>query len=64
MIKDGLFTRFPSPTSPSPCTTATDSAGKVAYTPGFSASNADSVNVTVYGVGGHGSAPQETIDPS
>jgi hippurate hydrolase len=64
MIKDGLFTRFPKPnyvfavhdTNGLP-------AGKVGYTPGFSASNADSVNVTVYGVGAHGSAPEEGIDP-
>ena len=64
MIKDGLFTRFPKPDI---AFAIHDSnglpAGKVGYTPGFSASNADSVTVTVYGVGGHGSAPQETIDP-
>src|SRR5271157_6005178 len=64
MIKEGLFTRFPKPDF---ALAVHDSnglpAGKVGYTPGFSASNADSVNVTVYGVGGHGSAPQETIDP-
>jgi amidohydrolase len=64
MMKDGLFTRFPKPDF---AFAVHDSnglpAGKVGYTPGFSASNADSVNVTVYGVGGHGSAPQETIDP-
>jgi hippurate hydrolase len=64
MLKDGLFTRFPKPnfvfavhdTNGLP-------AGKVGYTPGFSAANADSVNVTIYGVGGHGSAPQQTVDP-
>jgi len=64
MIKEGLFTRFPKPDF---VFAVHDSnglpAGKVGYTPSFSASNADSVNVTVYGVGGHGSAPQETIDP-
>jgi len=64
MIKDGLFTRFPKPDF---AFAVHDSsglpAGKVGYTPGFSAANADSVNVTVYGVGGHGSAPQQTIDP-
>jgi amidohydrolase len=64
MIKEGLFTRFPKPDF---AFAVHDSnglpAGKVGYTPGFSASNADSVTVTVYGVGGHGSAPQETIDP-
>ena len=64
MIKDGLFTRFPKPDF---AFAVHDSnglpAGKVGYTPGFSASNADSVSVTVYGVGGHGAAPQETVDP-
>jgi hippurate hydrolase len=64
MLKEGLFTRFPKPDF---AFAVHDSsglpAGKVGFTPGFSASNADSVNVTVYGVGGHGSAPQDTIDP-
>ena len=64
MLKEGLFTRFPKPDF---VFAVHDSnglpAGKVGYTPGFSAANADSVNVTVYGVGGHGSAPQETVDP-
>jgi amidohydrolase len=64
MIKDGLFTRFPKPDF---ALAVHDSnglpAGKIGYTPGFSASNSDSVNVTVYGVGGHGAAPQETVDP-
>jgi amidohydrolase len=64
MMKEGLFTRFPKPDF---VFAVHDSnglpAGKVGYTAGFSASNADSVNVTVYGVGGHGSAPQETVDP-
>jgi len=64
MLKDGLFTRFPRPdfvfaihdTSFAP-------AGKVAYVAGYASSNADSVDVTIYGKGGHGSAPQVTIDP-
>src|SRR6202171_704750 len=64
MMKEGLFTHFPKPDF---VFAVHDSnglpAGKVGYTPGFSASNADSVNVTIYGVGGHGSAPQETVDP-
>jgi hippurate hydrolase len=64
MIKAGLFTRFPKPDF---AFAVHDSnglpAGKVAYTPGFSAANSDAIDVTVYGVGGHGSAPQETIDP-
>jgi amidohydrolase len=64
MIKAGLFTRFPKPDF---AFAVHDSnglpAGKVAFTPGFSAANSDAIDVTVYGVGGHGSAPQETIDP-
>src|SRR5271154_3040164 len=64
MLKDGLFPRIPKPEF---AFAVHDSnglpAGQGGYTPGFSASNADSVNVTVYGVGGHGSAPQETVDP-
>jgi amidohydrolase len=64
MIKDGLFTRFPKPDF---VFAVHDSnslpAGKISYTPGFSASNSDSLNVTVYGVGGHGASPQETVDP-
>jgi hippurate hydrolase len=64
MIKDGLFTRFPKPDF---AFAVHDSnglpAGKISYTPGFSASNSDSMTVTVYGVGGHGASPQETVDP-
>lgn len=64
MLKDGLFTRFPKPdyvfaihdSSAAP-------AGKVAYVTGYAMSNADSVDVTIYGKGGHGSAPELTIDP-
>jgi len=64
MIKDGLFTRFPKPDFAFGVhDSARLPAGKVGYTPGFQASNADSVNVTVYGVGGHGSAPQAAVDP-
>ena len=64
MIKDGLFTRFPKPNFAFAVHDSnTQPAGKIAYTPGFSAANSDSINVTIYGVGGHGSAPQETIDP-
>jgi hippurate hydrolase len=64
MLKDGLFTRFPKPdfafaihdTSFAP-------AGAVYYVSGFAMSNADSLDVTIFGKGGHGSAPEVTIDP-
>ncbi|HXY48561.1 MAG TPA: amidohydrolase [Terriglobales bacterium] len=64
MLREGLFTRFPKPDF---VFAVHDSAGlpagKVGYTPGYSASNADSVDVTIFGKGGHGSAPQVTVDP-
>ena len=64
MLKDGLFTRFPKPDF---AVAVHDSneypAGTMAYTPGFSAANSDSVDVTIFGIGGHGSRPQATVDP-
>lgn len=64
MLKDGLFTRFPKPDF---CLALHDSAdlpaGKVSYTPGFAMANVDSVDITVRGVGGHGSHPDKTKDP-
>jgi amidohydrolase len=38
-------------------------AGKVGVTPGVLSANADSLRITIYGKGGHGSAPHTTIDP-
>ena len=64
MLKDGLFTRFPHPDF---AIAVHDSAGlpagKVGYTPGYSLANSDAVEVTVYGRGAHGSAPEDSIDP-
>ena len=64
MMKDGLFTRFPKPDFAFAVHDTNElPAGKINYTPGFSAANSDSVDVTIYGVGGHGSRPQSTVDP-
>ena len=64
MLKDGLFTRFPRPDYVL-ALHDTDSlpVGKVGWTSGYSHTNASSVNVTIYGRGGHGAAPQKTVDP-
>src|SRR5207237_1847224 len=35
----------------------------VSYTEGLALANVDSVDITVHGKGGHGSAPHMTIDP-
>jgi hippurate hydrolase len=64
MLDAGLFTRFPRPTyAVAVHDTPVLPAGKVGYTPGYAMANADSVDVTIYGRGGHGSAPQVTVDP-
>jgi amidohydrolase len=38
-------------------------AGKVGIVPGVYNTNADSLRITIYGKGGHGAAPQTTVDP-
>jgi amidohydrolase len=38
-------------------------AGTVSLLGGFANANVDSVNITVFGKGGHGARPQDTIDP-
>jgi amidohydrolase len=38
-------------------------AGKVGVTPGVISTNADSLRITIYGKGGHGSAPHTAVDP-
>ena len=64
MLADGLFTRFP---KPEVCLAFHDSAdapaGQITYTSGYSSANADSVDITVRGIGGHGAHPQKTKDP-
>lgn len=63
MLADGLFTRFPKPdfafalhSSPSPY-------GFVGYRSGPTSSNSDALEIIFKGRGGHGSAPDKTIDP-
>jgi amidohydrolase len=64
MLKDGLFTRFPKPDYVFAIHDgSSEPAGKIGYVAGYAASNADSVDVTIYGKGGHGSAPETTVDP-
>jgi amidohydrolase len=64
MLADGLFTKFPRPdfnlmihdSNALP-------AGTVGYVPGYVLSAADSVDIEVKGIGGHGASPQTTRDP-
>jgi amidohydrolase len=64
MIADGLLTRFPKPDIAVALHVGNLlPAGKVGIVPGVYNTNADSLRVTIYGKGGHGAAPQTTIDP-
>lgn len=64
MLKDGFLSRFPKPDF---AIALHDDhrlpAGAIGYASGFAWANSDSVDVTIYGRGGHGSAPQNTVDP-
>ncbi|HEY2910065.1 MAG TPA: amidohydrolase, partial [Gemmataceae bacterium] len=64
MLEDGLFKRFPRPDYA--LALHCDSrlkTGHVAFTEGQALANVDSVDITVKGRGGHGSAPHTAIDP-
>src|SRR6266404_651217 len=64
MLKDGLFTRFPKPDIAFGIhDDAWVPAGTVAIVSGYLLANSDSINITIYGKGAHGSAPHAGIDP-
>ena len=64
MLKDGLFERFPRPDyNLGMHVSASLPAGTVIHTKGYVMASVDSVDITVYGVGGHGAYPQRTKDP-
>ena len=64
MIDDGLMKRFPKPDVAVALHVGNSlPAGVVGITPGIYNTNADSLRITIYGKGGHGSAPHTAIDP-
>jgi hippurate hydrolase len=64
MIEDGLMTRFPKPDVAVALHVGNElPAGQVGLGPGYRFSNADSLRITIFGKGGHGSMPNSTIDP-
>lgn len=64
MLSDGLFTRFQQPDfALSLHDDDTMPAGTIGYHPGLFRSMSDTVTITVYGRGGHGAMPHNTIDP-
>jgi len=64
MMNDGLYSRFPKPDYALALHDNADlEAGKVAYCPGYSLASSTSVDITIRGMGGHGSKPESTKDP-
>lgn len=64
MLADGLFTRFPKPDfAISMHDEPSLPAGQVGFHAGLFRASQDSVDVTIYGRGGHGGKPQMTVDP-
>jgi hippurate hydrolase len=63
MVDDGLLTRIPAPDVALAQHVLRGVAGTAGTRSGPFLSAADSIKITVYGRGGHGSMPQNTIDP-
>lgn len=64
MLDDGLFKKFPKPNfALAAHVDAGLPAGMIGFKPGYTLANVDSVDVTLFGRGGHGAEPQSTIDP-
>src|SRR5713226_6439222 len=64
MLADGLYSRIPRPDYAIALHDNADlEAGKVAYCPGYALANSTSVEITIRGLGGHGSKPEATKDP-
>lgn len=64
MLLDGLYTRFPRPDYAIALhVSANRPAGVIGHTEGPATATLNSIDITVRGVGGHGSAPHTTRDP-
>ncbi|MEL7548170.1 MAG: amidohydrolase, partial [Pseudomonadota bacterium] len=64
MISDGLFSRFPTPDyNIALHVDSSRPAGVVSFLGGFTYANVDSVDITVFGTGGHGAYPNLSKDP-
>lgn len=64
MLEDGFLTRFPKPDAGVALHVGNNlPAGQVGVGAGYRYANADSLRITIFGKGGHGAAPETTIDP-
>ena len=64
MIQDGLFERVGRPDFALALHVEPElAAGQVGYTMGWTGANVDSVDITIFGRGGHGAGPHKAVDP-
>ena len=64
MIADGLFTRFPKPTVAIALHNTNNlPAGTVGWLEGFALAAVDTIEITLYGRGGHAAYPHNAVDP-
>jgi amidohydrolase len=64
MLKAGLFTKFKKPDYALALHVSNDAVtGTIGFGKGPVMANVDSVDITMYGLGGHGAKPHLTIDP-
>ncbi len=64
MLNDGLLTRFPRPNYALAFHASADlPAGTAAILPGYITAYVDSVDIRIFGRGGHGALPHLTVDP-
>src|SRR5580692_5409617 len=63
MLADGLFTRFKKPDFAFALHDGAFAYGDIRYRVGIGSSSSDSLAIKFFGRGGHGAAPQLTIDP-
>jgi len=64
MLNAGLFRRFPKPDwAVALHVDASRPTGTIGYRGGYALANVDSVDITVFGKGGHGAYPHATVDP-
>jgi amidohydrolase len=63
MLADGLFTRFKKPDFAFALHDGAFAYGDIRYRTGIGSSSSDSLFIKFYGRGGHGAAPQLTVDP-
>lgn len=64
LLKDGLYTRFPKPDYAIALHDNADlEAGKIGFTSGYFMASSNSIDITIRGVGAHGSRPEVSKDP-